>query len=884
MNTLLRALPLLLTLLAVLAPSARAQLDPVLAGRQVTIAPAGAVFETPVVASDLDGDGLPDLLSAGHIAELGDGHLWVAHGLSDGNFATPEEWPIDKWVEDLDVADVNGDGRPDAVLAKSAHFVVVLYGKGDGSLHDPVQFFVGAGWLNSLALADIDRNGQLDFVTVATNDDNTGELYVNLADGAGGYLATQAWPLPSEATDLDCGDLDGDGWPDVVVTGHKGSVRWVLLGDGAGGLLPAATADCNLGPVAVSLGDLDGDGDLDAGLVGEGASGALIGSARAWINDGAGDLSPGSLLFAGEVNADGLLHDVDADGDLDLVVLDRDNHDLGSLWIAANDGAGNLAPGPVLPLGLAVAHLQRADVTGAGQDGLLIATDAPAEAVAIVLPARTAGALALPVTCGLVEHPLLAAIGDLDLDGWPDALYAAGTPSTVATLFGSPDGLLPTPLPHPGFSSLTPYALALGDLTGDGLPDAVEVGTVVTAGKVAVGPGTGDGSFSTPMMTDFSTAGASPERAALIDTDADGWRDVVLLSSGPVARLDVFRNEGAANPGHLETVTTWPPGPEAIDFAPGDLDGDGVADAVVARQPVTDGLPSTLAFVRGDGQGAFAAPVAVDLPAAPDEVEQVRLADFDLDGRLDAVVSFREGEVVVATGDGAGGFLPGALLDGVSRGTSLAVADFDGDGWPDVVHSGSSAGNAIVLRRGDGAGGLLAPDSHATAGSVQDLPIGDMDLDGKPDVVAIMHDHEADGSIHGHVRVYANLRRAFPWTDLGSAKAGSLGEPRFTGTGSLQPGSPGAFHLAAAAPDSLAMLVASGVEQPTPWKGGVLVPLPTLLVIGIATDGQGHALVPWSAWPLANPGATWALQLAIRDPPAPQHVSLSNALRATEPD
>ena len=122
-----------------------------------------------------------------------------------------------------------------------------------------------------------------------------------------------------------------------------------------------------------------------------------------------------------------------------------------------------------------------------------------------------------------------------------------------------------------------------------------------------------------------------------------------------------------------------------------------------------------------------------------------------------------------------------------------------------------------------------------------------------------------------------------PWTDLGFALAGTDGLPQLVGTGPLFPATAGALTLAQAAPSAFAPLFVSLTGSPAPFKGGVLVPLPALLTLPLATSPAGALTLSWSSWPGGLSGLSVYFQHAIVDAAAPNGVALSNALRADVP-
>jgi hypothetical protein len=122
-----------------------------------------------------------------------------------------------------------------------------------------------------------------------------------------------------------------------------------------------------------------------------------------------------------------------------------------------------------------------------------------------------------------------------------------------------------------------------------------------------------------------------------------------------------------------------------------------------------------------------------------------------------------------------------------------------------------------------------------------------------------------------------------PWTNLRTGLAGASGVPVLTGSGTLVAGSTGALSLTLAKHNSPALLFVSLASSPVPFKGGTLVAVPPVVILGLATDGAGALTLPFQ-WPAGVPSATSLyFHCAIQDAAGPQGVALSNALKAVVP-
>jgi hypothetical protein len=220
--------------------------------------------------------------------------------------------------------DVNGDGTPDLVatidLGAPGDAISVWIGSGDGRFEAPTHTaLTDSSRSEAVLLADLDRDGRTDAVTA-----NTALFTVQafLGDGMSSFAARSTRATAEEPQRLAVGDVNGDGILDAAVA-HRddgGTYLSLLFGRGDGDFSSAATYSGEAGTVAfgVAIGDVDGDQRLDVVTVGL-AGGAKI---RVHLNRGDGRLEP--LDFVGGGLYDVALADVDRDGRLDIVAIERD--------------------------------------------------------------------------------------------------------------------------------------------------------------------------------------------------------------------------------------------------------------------------------------------------------------------------------------------------------------------------------------------------------------------------------------------------------------------------------------------------------------------------------------------------------------------------------
>jgi len=217
------------------------------------------------------------------------------------------------------VGDFNGDAALDLALAgiSPTTFVSVLLGNGEGSFQVARTFSVGNIPV-SLAVGDLNGDGWLDLV-VANSLFGNGSVSVLLGNGDGSFQPARNFPAGSSAVSLSLGDFNGDGWLDVVVSNVG-----VFLGNGDGTLQPPRSF-AGAGNFVV-VGDFDGDGRLDLALAHYSSNyvSVLLG-----IGDGSFQLPRNFGVRSGPVSV--AVGDFNGDGRLDLAVGNQNSNSVSVL-------------------------------------------------------------------------------------------------------------------------------------------------------------------------------------------------------------------------------------------------------------------------------------------------------------------------------------------------------------------------------------------------------------------------------------------------------------------------------------------------------------------------------------------------------------------------
>jgi len=244
-----------------------------------------------------------------------------------------------EWTNKVDIADLNGDGRPDLLFANGGNYsdagkpepsrVFFNMGPGKPFAEKTTDVFGDQLFLSrSIKARDYTGDGIVD-ILVSTTYQTQSHLFVGTGKGAfRDATATNLPQMPLSIGDVEPGDVDGDGDLDLVLadwgagnnmTNDGGRTR-LWLNDGAGHFTDATDARMPTILVRFSwdleLVDVDNDYDLDLAISCKRCNGSLL-----FRNDGAGTFANVAGIPAYTNNYEFEPMDLDGDGFLDLVTI-----------------------------------------------------------------------------------------------------------------------------------------------------------------------------------------------------------------------------------------------------------------------------------------------------------------------------------------------------------------------------------------------------------------------------------------------------------------------------------------------------------------------------------------------------------------------------------
>lgn len=607
-----------------------------------------------LAAGDLNRDGRADLVACYPdsvvVVLAREGGVPEIAGVVRG---TPHEYA---WYPEI--ADLDGDAFPDLIVpgADGAEWRVAwLRGHGDGSFASPVTIATARSGGLVARPADLDRDGDLDLVYAAYGDEGRNDVRWIRNDGVAGFSEGDTLvrgSLSGYEQYPSCGDVDADGWPDVILYsrlrhGYEYECVTVVFAAGDAGRRTQVTwhlAQQDFHPGAV---DLDQDGWPE--ILTRDSRGFESGAGILW---GAGD---GALLGRGAIP--------------------------GWARVGVDWGGGGVVtvrPGPGRLPDLVAAPMGRMRLLRNRGNGTFLSADEFARGT-------------------------VAAAGDLDGNGIDEVIVTRGDTVQVYRRATSAGPFIPQGLPFvgEGFGGLS-------DVDADGHLDLV----LDSGHSLTIRRGDGGGGFGSPSpLVSFPVA-----HGALLfrDLDANGapelvWADASALRVGSHedgdvrVALHVQRNDGHGGLAPAATDTLRFAGHHGLAtlgsrLDAGDVDGDGDPD-VVLSMGIGGSHTNWFGAFLNDGTGRLVASLSAYPAGTPGGFMNVR--DLDRDGMADVILHDSDGydfDMRVAPAIGGGAFGPIQWFESATSCGGMVAEDLDGDGLCDVAAVDGEMGGLIIHR------------------------------------------------------------------------------------------------------------------------------------------------------------------------------------------
>ncbi len=535
-----------------------------------------------IYVGDLNNDGWQDLV----LNKKGEMIRSVMNDYGGFNeYASAWTYTNNSQVQDVLLADFNNDGYLDMAVANYSNNNWIFKGNGDGTFSSSPDFTTpGTNLTIAIAAADMNNDGNLDLICANDGAGNSNICF--LLDGNFGFSGSFTYPDNAGGYEfpksLAVGDVDNDGDFDVIVgcvdtTGTNGAIQ-ILTNSGAGNCAEKFFAPIgNSVPVNIDIADINADGILDMAVTIENKGvNVLIGSNSG--NYGL-DISVGGDIYA-------IFCDYDNDTDLDVVFAHIHNN---TSEIISSTAAGfNSSVGVEKTLKFGERHvlLQTYNKIIIGGAGIWGGSGVWGGDYTNELVGRYISSIAVGDVNGVLSFQDLDDYVIGTKDGWIYVYTNASTnwaPDTFNLCWSNRvDNLA-------GITGYKAYAMALGDINGDGAPDLV-FQTETTQGSysgsdtniaafIALNSGN-NGFYTNAIKVPLIQVNGQPlpmdAKVFLIeDIDNDGDNDIIAGTGGP-DWIAYNKGQGLFD----ETTFQYPESGETRCLALGDIDGDGDLDLI----------------------------------------------------------------------------------------------------------------------------------------------------------------------------------------------------------------------------------------------------------------------------------------------------------------
>ncbi|MBL8829124.1 MAG: VCBS repeat-containing protein, partial [Planctomycetaceae bacterium] len=469
---------------------------------------------------------------------------------ANASFGSATNFTANTTVKGIVLADLNGDGRPEAIAINNGSDNLSIFrntaspGASTASFAAKQDVSTQADPI-SIATGDLNGDGRLDLIVGNDASANVSVFLNTTTPGGTTFTFAPAieFNAASQPRALTVADVNLDGKADVIFTAQSANVVGVLLNTTQAGATTASLATAQTfatpaSPVGVASADLNGDGLRDLVVVSSGADSASVFLNNTTVNSSTVQWQTRRDFATGAVPSALALADLNGDGRADIVVTNAVGDNVSVLVnetatgnaTAAFAAAANFASGNT-PRAVALA-----DLNGDGTLDLLVAHQDDQTVTALInRTTRGAGTISLSaaVNTTVGTQPYAIAVGDLNGDGKPDVVSGNALSDNISAIINQAlwDSTAPTLQTSSVTAATTAQGLASGDLNGDGKPDLIAAMPGSNALGIFVNSSAGGAASPSFAARQDVALGATPGAVHLADVNSDGKLDAIVTTT-----------------------------------------------------------------------------------------------------------------------------------------------------------------------------------------------------------------------------------------------------------------------------------------------------------------------------------------------------------------
>lgn len=397
--------------------------------------------------ADVNDDGLVDV---GMVSTTFTSAFSVRLNTPEGLAARQDDYNPVSDPNKLSLFDFDNDGDQDIAVGRiSSQFpnLAVMVNAGDGTYPTQIDLFTETTPFP--ATGDVNGDGFSDIVTANLSGNSMSVFLNNTVGGFDAPVTTEYGGLPRASV---LADLDGDGDLDHLTQLSSDDLVVIMLNDGMGAFTTRIDISVPDSPSQIDVGDIDADGDIDLLVTRRSADAVAV-----LLNNGDATFAPAVSYEVGEDPNSIDLDDIDGDGDLDFathnIILSNTNGvNPDTLSVRFNDGSGVFSGSQDIEAGFGIEHVRAGDVDGDGDIDLISSNR---DQFAFTVLVNTDGSGTSWESTQFIESRGVrwTEIADIDQDGNPDVITAAAS-GFVSVNFGyscaatcvadlaAPDGVL----------------------------------------------------------------------------------------------------------------------------------------------------------------------------------------------------------------------------------------------------------------------------------------------------------------------------------------------------------------------------------------------------------------------------------------------------------